>query len=178
MPSSIEVLMPKKVSTPKKVSKPKKGSKLKKVCNAPSNGFSALQESALELIGSKSDGVYQSELRKQLGIDSAKCSKVVSRLERAGLINREPADYGSRRTYLIRLNSVPQLDDVPQLSDVPQLGDDSQLGNDSQLTNDSQPCNLTWPSNAPPIKDTPLRNIDTYLTEFYLLYLIRGSTSA
>lgn len=164
--------MPKKVSTPKKVSRPKKGSKLKKVCNAPANGFAALQERALELIGSKSDGVYQSELRKQLGIDSAKCSKVVSRLESAGLINREPADYGSRRTYLIRLNSVSQLGNVPQ------LGGDSQLGNASQLTNDSQPCNLTWPSNAPPIKDTPLRNIDTYLTEFYLLYLIRGSTSA
>lgn len=164
--------MPKKVSTPKKSSKPKKGSKLKKVCNAPSNGISALQERALELIGLKSDGVYQSELRKQLGIDSAKCSKIISRLERAGLINREPADYGSRRTYLIRLNSVSQIGDVSPPGDV------HLLGNDSQLTNDSQPCNLTWPSNAPPIKDTPLHHIDTYLTEFYLLYLIRGSTSA
>jgi hypothetical protein len=58
--------MPKKVSTPKKVSKPKKGSKLKKVCNAPSNGFSALQESALELIG-RSRTAFINE-PEQLGI--------------------------------------------------------------------------------------------------------------
>jgi hypothetical protein len=154
--------MPKKVSTPKKVSKPKKGSKLKKVCNAPSNGFSALQESALELIGSKSDGVYQSELRKQLGIDSAKCSKVVSRLERAGLINREPADYGSRRTYLIRL-AVFSAYDVPQLSGL-SAQQYSQIAMSRLIT-----CLSDKGSHYV---------ISIPFNEFYLLYLIRGSTSA
>jgi hypothetical protein len=158
--------MPKKSSKPEKSSKLKKNPKLKKVSNAPLNGISALQERALELIGSKTDGLHQSELRKQLGIESSKCSKIVSRLERSRLINREPADYGGRRTYLIRLNSVSLLGDV------------SPPGDDPQLANDSQPCNFIWPSNTPQIKASPLCHIDTYLTEFYLLYLIRGSTSA
>jgi hypothetical protein len=170
--------MPKKVSKPKKGSKPKKSSKLKKVANAPSNGFSALQERALELTGSKSEGIYQSELRKHLEIDSAKCSKVVSRLEHAGLINRQPADYGSRRTYLIRLNNISRPGTAPQPGNTSQLINNSQLTDDSQLTNDAQPCSISWPSNALPIKDSPLHHIDTYLTEFYLLYLIRGSGSA
>jgi len=127
--SDIEVVMPENVS------------------GVPSKGVSALQDKALELIGSKSDGIYQSELRKQLGIESAKCSKIVSALERSGLIKREPADYARRRTYLIRLSSAP-MPLAPPL------------------------CNI----DANRIHT--YRNIDTYLTEFYLLYLIRGSTSA
>jgi hypothetical protein len=42
------------------------------------SGFSVLQERALDLIGSRSDGLHQSELRRLLGIDSSKCSKVVA----------------------------------------------------------------------------------------------------
>jgi DNA-binding Lrp family transcriptional regulator len=112
------------------------------VSGVPSKSASALQEKALELIGSKSDGIYQSVLRKQLGIESTKCSRIVSRLERSGTIKREPAEFRSRRTYLIRLTSVPSPEPLPKASP------------------------FTY------------RNIDTYLTEFYLLYLIRGSTSA
>jgi len=156
--------MPKTVSKPKKGSKPKKrsklkqSSKLKKVHKAPSIGTSALQERALELIGLKSEGVYQSELRKQLEIDSAKCSKIVSRLEGTGLIYRQPADYGRRRTYLIRLNNISKPGNAPQDSSSPQPGNAPKSGNASSH------CSIN--------------HIDTYLTEFYLLYLIRGSSSA
>ncbi len=107
----------------------------KKISNSQSMSTSALQEKALELIGSKSDGLYQSELRKILGIESGKCSKIVSRMERSGLIVRDRATTGSRWTYLIRL------------------------------------------ARARPGRGLPL-HIDTYLTEIYLLYLMRGSTSA
>ncbi len=134
----------------------------KKVSDTPSKDVSSLQdlqENALELIGSKPDGIFQSELRKQLGIGSSKCSKMVSGLERSGRIKREPADYARRRTYLIRLSSAPS----PNAS----------------LSNTSPLCNIDANrfANAYHNADT-YRNIDTYLTEFYLLYLIRGSTSA
>jgi DNA-binding Lrp family transcriptional regulator len=112
------------------------------VSGVPSKSASALQDKALELIGSKSDGIYQSELRKQLGIESTKCSRIVFRLERSGTIKREPAEFRRRRTYLIRLTSAPSQEPLPKASP------------------------FTY------------RNIDTYLTEFYLLYLIRGSTGA
>ena len=65
------------------------------------SGFSVLQERAIDLIGSRSEGLHQSELRRLLGIDSSKCSKVVSRMETAGLIRREKVVASS--TYLIRL---------------------------------------------------------------------------
>ena len=39
-----------------------------------------LPDRALELIGSKREGLLQSELRKLLGIESSKCSKIVSKL--------------------------------------------------------------------------------------------------
>jgi len=67
----------------------------------PAKGLSALQERALDLIGSRSDGLRQSELWRLLCIDSSKCSKVVSRMETAGLIRRERVTSSS--TYLIRL---------------------------------------------------------------------------
>lgn len=107
----------------------------KRISRSQSMNTSALQEKALELIGSRSGGLYQSELRKILGIESGKCSKIVSRMERSGLIVRDRATTGSRWTYLIRL------------------------------------------ARARPGKVPPL-HIDTYLTEIYLLYLMRGSTSA
>ncbi len=123
----------------------------KKVSSTPSKDVSALHEKALELIGSKSDGIYQSELRKLLGIKSSKCSKIVSRLEHLGMIKRTPADFGSRRTYLILLASEP-LTDMP-----PTCYTDVGCIDHAYRSNHAN------------------RNIDTYLTEFYLLYLIRAS---
>lgn len=144
----------------------------RKISATPSKVVSSLQdlrENALELIGSKPDGIFQSELRKQLGIDSAKCSRVVSGLERSGLIKREPADYARRRTYLIRLNRDPlQNTSLPNVS-TPEVS----------TPNDSPLCSIDVNrfANVNYCDDT-YNNIDTYLTEFYLLYLIRGSSSA
>lgn len=96
------------------------------------NSISTLQEKALQLIGREGSGLLQSELRRLLEIDSSKCSKVVSKLESAGLVWRERVH--TNRTYLIRLNqSVDGVGIAPKL------------------------------------------HIDRYLTEIYLLYLIRVS---
>lgn len=92
-----------------------------------------LPDRALELIGSKREGLLQSELRKLLGIESSKCSKIVSKLMRSGLIKRHSVSAGGYRTYLLRLTAP--------------------WARDSHAVN----------------------HIDTYLTEFYLLYLMRGS---
>lgn len=154
----------------------------KKVSAAPSKGISSLhdlQESALELIGSKPDGIFQSELRKQLGIKSSKCSKIVCGLERSGRIKREPADFARRRTYLIRLSRATSPNaSLPRdsLSNAPLSN--ASLSNVS-LSNASPLCNIDANrfANAYHNDDT-YHNIDTYLTEFYLLYLLRGCTSA
>jgi predicted transcriptional regulator len=94
-----------------------------------------LPDRALEFIGSKKEGLLQSELRKLLGIESSKCSKIVSKLMSSGLIKRHSVSIGGYRTYLLRLT-------------------------------------------APRPRDSHvLSHIDTYLTEIYLLYLMRGSTN-
>ena len=96
------------------------------------NSISTIQDKALQLIGRQGSGMLQSELRRLLGIDSSKCSKVVSKLESAGLVWRERVS--TNHTYLIRLNqSVDGVGSAPRL------------------------------------------HIDRYLTEIYLLYLIRVS---
>ena len=92
-----------------------------------------LPDRALEFIGSKKDGLLQSELRKLLGIESSKCSKIVSKLMRSGLIKRHSVSTGGSRTYLL---------------------------------------SLTTPR---PREFHVLNHIDTYLTEIYLLYLMRGN---
>jgi len=101
--------------------------------NDPSNSVSALQEKALDLIGSQGDGLYQSELRRLMSIDSSKCSKIVCKMQSCGLIYREKVPASS--TYLLKLTRPVQ--------------------------------EIAF--------DKPARsNIDSYLTEFYLLYLVRG----
>ena len=47
-----------------------------------------LAEQALRIIRSSRDGVLQSELWKELGVDSRKCSRIVKKLEESGLIER------------------------------------------------------------------------------------------
>lgn len=103
-----------------------------KMGNSPANSISTLQEKALGLIGTRSDGLLQSELRCLLGINSSKCSKVVSRMQASGLIFREKIP--ASRTFLIRL---------------------------------AQPYR----------KAASFSHIDSYLTEIYLLYMIRGVSS-
>lgn len=101
--------------------------------NGPKSSISALQERALDLIGSQGNGLFQSELRRLMSIDSSKCSKIVCKMQSNGLIYREKVPASS--TYLIKLTRPLQ-----------------------EITFDK------------PVR----RNIDSYLTEFYLLYLVRG----
>jgi len=101
--------------------------------NTPTSRSSALQERALDLIGSQGDGLYQSELRRLMSIDSSKCSKIVCKMQSSGLIYREKVPASS--TYLLK------------------------------LTRPAQEVSFNKPAR---------RNIDSYLTEFYLLYLVRG----
>lgn len=60
------------------------------------------ESEALELIRSKPDGVFQSELWKELGVDSRKCSRIVKKLEEDGLIDRIESKKGSTKTYLLK----------------------------------------------------------------------------
>lgn len=144
----------------------------RKISDTPSKvvpSLQGLQENALKLIGSKPDGIFQSELRKQLGIDSSRCSKIVSGMERSGLIKREPADHARRRTYLIRLSRATSTNAPLQNASMP----------NASRPNASPLCSIdvnryTYACH----NDDTYHNIDTYLTEFYLLYLIRGSTNA
>jgi hypothetical protein len=106
----------------------------KRMQNSPAiKTRSPLPDKALQLIGSNADGLLQSELRKLLGVESSKCSKIVLKLMRSGLIKRKSVSTGGYRTYLLKLTN-------------------------------SQPKNTQ-----------NIYHIDTYLTEFYLLYLMRGS---
>ena len=86
--------------------------------HVPTN-ISILQEKALHLIGSRSDGIFQSDLRRLLGIDSSKCSKVVSRMQSSGLIYREKVPASS--TYLIKLihaSAAPAFDEEDAAAEV------------------------------------------------------------
>jgi hypothetical protein len=60
------------------------------------------EEKALALIKSKPEGVLQSELWKELNVDSRKCSRIVKQLEDDGLIDRIESKKGSTKTYLLR----------------------------------------------------------------------------
>ena len=86
---------------------------------AQTNSTSTLQERALDLIGSRSDGVFQSDLRRLLSIDSSRCSKMISRMQRSGLIFREKVPASS--TYLIKLvhaSAAPALDEEDAAAEV------------------------------------------------------------
>lgn len=56
-------------------------------------------EEALEYIKSHQEGVLQSDLWKALKIDSRKCSRIVAKLLKEGLITREGESIEGIRTY-------------------------------------------------------------------------------
>jgi DNA-binding Lrp family transcriptional regulator len=64
-------------------------------------------ESALEHIQSKPEGVLQSELWKELGVDSRKCSRIVKRLEESGFIDRIEFKREGIKTYLLKAKQMP-----------------------------------------------------------------------
>lgn len=63
------------------------------------------EEEALNLIRKNKEGVYQNALWKELGIDSRKCSRIVTKLEKEGKITREPATSNGSKTYLIKITA-------------------------------------------------------------------------
>ena len=73
----------------------------KKSGNSSGESSSALQDKALDLIGSQESGLFQSELRRMLSVDSSRCSKIVGRLRGCGLVSREKVPASS--TYLLKL---------------------------------------------------------------------------
>jgi hypothetical protein len=65
------------------------------------------EEEGLKLIQSRPEGFLQSELWKELGVDSRKCSRIVKKLEENGLINRIEYKKDGVKTYLLRARRQP-----------------------------------------------------------------------
>ena len=65
------------------------------------------EEEAFQLIQSKQEGMLQSELWKELGVDSRKCSRIVKKLEETGLIDRIEYRKDGIKTYLLRAKRLP-----------------------------------------------------------------------
>lgn len=68
-------------------------------------------EKALEYIRSNEGGVLQSDLWKALGIDSRKCSRIVAKLLKDGLITRDEEIVDGIRTYRLRAVERPKCSD-------------------------------------------------------------------
>ena len=64
-------------------------------------------DEGLKLIQSKPEGILQSELWKELGVDSRKCSRIVKKLEESGLIVREEFKKDGIKTFLLRAKRQP-----------------------------------------------------------------------
>ena len=64
-------------------------------------------DEGLKLIQSKPEGILQSELWKELGVDSRKCSRIVKKLEESGLIDRVEFKKDGIKTYLLRAKQQP-----------------------------------------------------------------------
>ncbi len=64
-------------------------------------------DEGLKLIQSKPEGILQSELWKELGVDSRKCSRIVKKLEESGLIERVDFKKDGIKTYLLRAKQQP-----------------------------------------------------------------------
>jgi DNA-binding MarR family transcriptional regulator len=162
----------------------------------PAKSISTLQEKALDLIGSRSDGVFQSDLRRLLSIDSSKCSKVVTRMQSSGLIYREKVPASS--TYLIKLihASAAPAAEVQRSHIESHVGShmksniDSKIGGIHDGKNNRQvvsyfDCNIDGyidsdiGSQIDSYFDSQRStnshsHIDSFLTEIYLLYMVRG----
>ena len=165
----------------------------------PTKSISILQERALDLIGSRSDGVFQSDLRRLLGIDSSKCSKVVTRMQSSGLIYREKVPASS--TYLIKLihaSAAPAFDEEDAAAEVQRSHIKSHVNSHMESKIDSIldgknnrqvvsyfDCNIDGyidsdiGSQIDSYFDSQRStnshsHIDSFLTEIYLLYMVRG----
>lgn len=61
------------------------------------------EEQVLELVRSRKDGILQTELWKEAGIDRRKCSRIVAKLEKEGRIRKESDFEGAPRTFRIKI---------------------------------------------------------------------------
>lgn len=64
--------------------------------------MASLEEEALRLIQSTPGGILQSELWKDLNIDSRKCSRIVKKLLDGGMIERVEYRSDGIKTFLLR----------------------------------------------------------------------------
>ncbi|MEM0084817.1 MAG: hypothetical protein QW743_06830 [Candidatus Methanomethylicia archaeon] len=66
--------------------------------------LSEMEKKAVEIITkSGDDGILQSELWKRLGTDSREGSRIAIRLEKKGVITREPVVYDGKHTYKLKI---------------------------------------------------------------------------
>ena len=167
--------------------------------HVPAKSISKLQERALDLIGSRSGGVFQSDLRRLLSIDSSKCSKVVTRMQSSGLIYREKVPASS--TYLIKLihaSAAPAFDEEDEAAEVQRSHIESHVnsfmesnidrildGKNNRQVVSYFNCNIDGyidsdiGSQIDSYFDSQRytdshSHIDSFLTEIYLLYMVRG----
>jgi DNA-binding MarR family transcriptional regulator len=61
------------------------------------------ETTVLAHIRTKPDGTFQSELWKNLGVDSRTCSRILKKLEDGGYIEREECKKDGTRTYIVRI---------------------------------------------------------------------------
>ena len=71
-----------------------------------------IEDKALEQIKSHPNGVLQSDLWKELGIDSRKCSRIISKLEADNKIKRTWETVKGTRTY--RISYLAQKKEAPK----------------------------------------------------------------
>ena len=64
-------------------------------------------DEALKLIQLNHEGILQSELWKELGVDSRKCSRIVKKLEESGFIERIEFKKNGIKTYHLRCRQKP-----------------------------------------------------------------------
>lgn len=100
--------LPKKESPKKESSKkePKKEAPREEEVRENDNREDPIEE-GLKLIQSRPEGVLQSELWKELGVDSRKCSRIVKKLEESGLIERIEFKKEGLKTYLLKAKQMP-----------------------------------------------------------------------
>lgn len=68
--------------------------------SAAEEELSETEREGLELIR-ESGGIHQSEFWKELGVDSRKGSRIIEKLAREGLVDREETVYDGHNTYLV-----------------------------------------------------------------------------
>ncbi|MEZ0346879.1 MAG: transcription factor TFIIIC [Infirmifilum sp.] len=79
-------------------------------------GGEQIERRVLEIVAAAGEaGIMQREIWQLLNIDSRKGSRIIMRLERAGLVSRETIVHRGRKVYLLK--PTPKLRNMPKLPD-------------------------------------------------------------